>query len=88
MSKPLPRLPLANEKGTTRIGYVNRNGQQVVRRTDLAGTDHGQSVYVLKCNACGREHGANGSDIFQRRCPHHDPKSRGADLLKGLIRRG
>ena len=26
-------------------------------------------------------HGANGSDIFQRRCPHCDPRSTGEDLL-------
>ena len=57
-------------KGTTEPGYRNRNGQVVVRRTDLAGTDHSQYVYVLRCEACGYEYGANGSDIFQRRCPN------------------
>ena len=57
-------------KGTTEPGYRNRNGQVVVRRTDLAGTDHNQYVYVLRCEACGYEYGANGSDIFQRRCPN------------------
>lgn len=66
---------------TTEIGYVNRNRQTVIHKTDFAGTDHGQKVYVLRCGVCGHEHGANGSDIFQRRCPRHDPKSRGADLL-------
>jgi len=54
---------------TTAPGYQNRNGQTVLRSTGLAGTDHGQSVYVLQCGECGREYGANGSDIFQRRCP-------------------
>ena len=33
------------------------------------GPDHGQSVYVLQCGECRHEYGANGSDIFQRRCP-------------------
>jgi hypothetical protein len=56
-------------KKTTEPGYTNRNGQTVVRPTDLAGTDYGQRVYVLKCGSCRREYGANGSDIFQRRCP-------------------
>lgn len=69
---------------TTDIGYVNRNQQQVIRRTNQPGNDYGQTVYVLKCGVCGREHGANGSDIFQRRCPHHDPKSRGLDLLRAV----
>ena len=54
---------------TTRTGYKNRNGQTVVRATGLPGTDHGQSIYVLHCGHCSREYGANGSDIFQRRCP-------------------
>jgi precorrin-8X/cobalt-precorrin-8 methylmutase len=54
---------------TTAPGYQNRNGQTVLRSTGLAGTDHGQSVYVLQCGGCRHEYGANGSDIFQRRCP-------------------
>jgi rubredoxin len=29
-------------------------------------------VYALKCEACGHEYGANGSDIHHRRCPGHD----------------
>jgi hypothetical protein len=58
-------------KGTTEPGYRNRNGQVVIRPTHLAGTDHYQYIYVLRCGKCGHEYGANGSDIFQRRCPHH-----------------
>ncbi|MEL6267529.1 MAG: hypothetical protein AAFR52_18105 [Pseudomonadota bacterium] len=26
-------------------------------------------VHVLDCQRCGARYGANGSDIFQRRCP-------------------
>ena len=59
-------------KGTTEIGYRNRNGQTVLRRTDQPGNDHLQVIYVLQCGECGHEYGANGSDIFQRRCPAHD----------------
>jgi hypothetical protein len=54
---------------TTSAGYRNRNGQLVVRATTLPGNDHRQRIYVLRCGSCGREYGANGSDIFQRRCP-------------------
>ncbi len=32
---------------TTDIGYVNRNGQQVVASTREPGTDHLQYVYIL-----------------------------------------
>ena len=60
---------------TTEPGYVNRNQQRVLRATGLPGNDHLQRIYVLRCerSGCGHEYGANGSDIFQRRCPRcHD----------------
>lgn len=56
-------------KGTTSLGYVNRNQQGVVARTDLQGTDHLQYVYELSCSRRGHHYGANGSDIRQRKCP-------------------
>lgn len=56
-------------KPTTCTGYVNRNGQVVVRNTRAPGTDHGQSVYQLGCSHCGHAYGANGSDIHERKCP-------------------
>ena len=55
---------------TTVPGYRNRHGQVVVRPTGLAGSDHLQRVYVLKCEHCSTEYGANGSDIWERRCPN------------------
>jgi hypothetical protein len=60
---------MARTRGTTRIGYRNRNQQTVAERTDLPGTDHLQRIYVLQCEHCGTRYGANGSDIFERRCP-------------------
>lgn len=54
---------------TTEIGFVNRNRQHVVRKTDLPGTDHGQRIYVLRCDACETEYGTNGSTIYLARCP-------------------
>jgi hypothetical protein len=50
---------------TTAPGYRNRNGQVVVRDTGSPGTDHMQRIYVLSCENCKAEYGANGSDIFQ-----------------------
>ena len=62
--------PRAGGTGRTTVpGYENRNWQVVVRDTGLTGTDHGQYVYVLRCGDCTYEYGANGSDVFQRRCP-------------------
>jgi rRNA maturation endonuclease Nob1 len=64
----MPRSTMRSPR-TTHPGYRNRNDQVVVRATDLPGNDHLQRIYVLRCNRCCVEYGANGSDIFQRRCP-------------------
>ncbi len=68
-------------KGTTVPGYVNRNGQTVIRATGLRGTDHGQRVYVLRCGSCAREYGSNGSDNHQRRCPSCQQGKPGLSML-------
>lgn len=60
------------KRGTTTPGYVSRRGQTVLRDTGQPGNDHNQRVYVLRCGACAHEYGANGSDIWQRRCPACD----------------
>lgn len=57
---------------TTELGFINRNNQKVMLKTDILGNDHNQVVYVLQCQNCGSQYGANGSDIFQRRCPSCD----------------
>lgn len=56
-------------KRTTTPGYVNRNEQVVLHATGLAGTDHCSYTYVLRCGGCDYRYGANGTDIFQRKCP-------------------
>ena len=63
--RPVPR----SSAKTTEPGYENRNGQIVLRKTDLPGNDHHQYVYVLECGRCGHRYGANGADIWQRLCP-------------------
>lgn len=54
---------------TTEQGYVNRNNQENLGRTSELGTDFGQWFYQMKCLYCGHTYKANGSDIFQRKCP-------------------
>lgn len=54
---------------TTATGYVNRNRQKVHGTRGVSGTDHLQKAYKLECLACGHYYGANGLDIFQRKCP-------------------
>ena len=55
---------------TTRVGYRNDRRQEVLRKTNLAGTLPDQRVYVLRCGDCGHSYGANGCEIHDRRCPH------------------
>jgi endonuclease III len=59
----------AKTNPTTYTGYVNKNGQVVVRNTRTAGTDKNQYIYQLACSHCGHVYGANGSDIHERKCP-------------------
>ncbi len=63
-----PKKPSKARK-SLEIGAINKNGQVLVRATELPGTDHFQRIYVLKCRACGHSYGANGSDVWQRKCP-------------------
>ncbi len=60
---------MSRNRKTTVPGFVSRNGQMVLRKTDAPGNDHNQIVYVLRCGRCAHEYGANGSDIWLRRCP-------------------
>jgi hypothetical protein len=57
------------EAKATKPGYVNRNGQVVVRNIGLPGTDKDQSVYQLGWSECDHVCGANGSDIHLCLCP-------------------
>lgn len=56
-------------KSTTTAGYINKNHQLNLGRTELQGTDHCQLFYKMKCKNCGHEYYANGTDIWQRKCP-------------------
>ena len=60
----------SGKKGeTTEIGYVNKNKQKCYGQRGVAGTDYGQLAYRMECLKCGYVYGANGSDIFERKCP-------------------
>jgi len=62
---------MMNEPGyTTKEGFENRHGQVNLGCTGEPGTDHCQYIYRLRCKHCGTVYGANGADIFQRRCPN------------------
>ena len=53
----------------TTIGFRNREGQQVIRKTDREGRAPGQRVFILHCTVCDYEYGTDGADIYDRLCP-------------------
>ncbi|HLG58141.1 MAG TPA: hypothetical protein VI485_22535 [Vicinamibacterales bacterium] len=53
----------------TTIGFRNREGQEVVRKTGREGTTLDQRVFVLRCSVCGHEYDCDGCDIYDRLCP-------------------
>jgi hypothetical protein len=63
------KAPRAQQNPATRIGYVNKNGQVVVRNTDLRNPNKNRSLYELGCSYCGSVHSACGNDIVECRCP-------------------
>jgi hypothetical protein len=65
------KMSKREDKETTKPGFLNPNGQKNLGRTEppIKGTDHGQYVYIIQCIRCGLIYGANGSDIWERKCP-------------------
>ena len=53
----------------TSIGFRNRDGQQVIRKTEREGSALGQRVFILHCTVCEHEYGTDGCDIYDRLCP-------------------
>jgi len=56
---------------TTVIGYINRNNQKCLGTRGVLGNGHGALSYKLYClnGNCGHKYGANGTDVFLRKCP-------------------
>jgi hypothetical protein len=74
---------MKDPKNTTEPGYVNQRGQVVIRNTGYPGTDKNAKMYQLGCSLCGYVYGANGQDIFERRCPRcqHGEAGLGGPML-------
>ena len=57
------------ELKSTEAGYVNKKNQKNLGKTSKPGTDNNQWFYQMECLDCGHKYFANGSDIWQRKCP-------------------
>lgn len=58
------------ELKSTEAGYVNKKNQKNLGKTSKPGTDNNQWFYQMECLDCGHHYFANGSDIWQRKCPN------------------
>ena len=62
-------LKMSKGKSTEK-GYINKNNQRNNGLTPHEGTDNNQYFYEMECLNCGHKYFANGSDIWQRKCPN------------------
>ncbi len=59
-----------NDKNkTTTIGYINKNNQKNIEKTNLPGNHYNQKLYRMECQICKIKYFANGSDIWEKKCP-------------------
>lgn len=68
--KRLAERRLTMDMKSTEAGYVNKNSQKNLGKTNKPGTDNNQWFYQMECQECGHQYYANGSDIWLRKCPH------------------
>ena len=54
---------------STEQGYINKRNQRNNGCTYSHGTDFNQKFYSMECLNCGHKYEANGSDIWERKCP-------------------
>ncbi|MBE6844427.1 MAG: hypothetical protein E7508_01755 [Ruminococcus sp.] len=55
---------------STDVGYINKNNQKNLGKADKPGTDNNQYFYDMECLDCGNRYYANGTDIWDRKCPN------------------
>lgn len=68
---------------TTEVGYINKNNQRNNGRTDKPGTDFVQWFYEMECLECGHKYHANGSNIYEKKCPNCQGKRKGKCATTG-----
>ena len=63
------KVRMKNVTKSTETGYINKNNQRNNGCTYTHGTDYNQKFYSMECLSCGHKYRANGTDIWQRKCP-------------------
>ncbi|MBE6701684.1 MAG: HNH endonuclease [Ruminococcaceae bacterium] len=54
---------------TLDIGYINENNQKNLGYRGKSDTHYNQSFYEMECLDCGHKYLANGCDVWLRKCP-------------------
>ena len=73
------KIKMPRTAPTTTPGFINQNGQMVVRDTGFGSeTFPGQRVYQLRCGKCGNEYGCQGGAAGEKL------RERGLSLFDGL----
>ena len=61
--------PSATATKSTTLGYINKNNQKNLGKTDIRGSGNQQWFYQMQCLDCDHLYYANGHDIWLRKCP-------------------
>lgn len=68
------------EGDSVKIGKINRRGQLCCGTRGVMGTDKNQYAYKVCCTRCEHVYGANGSDMYERKCPECQGGEPGIDF--------
>ena len=61
---------------TLNIGYINKNSQKNLGYRGKSETHYNQNFFEMECLNCGHKYMANGCDVWLRKCPVCQPKSK------------
>ena len=50
-------------------GFVNKNGQVVLYKTEQRNGVQPKMAYKLGCSKCGQVYATRDPDVFERKCP-------------------
>lgn len=63
-------------KKTLYAGYINKNNQKNLGYSGKSETHYNQSFYEMECLECGHKYFANGCDVWLRKCPNCQQKTK------------
>ena len=61
---------------TLDIGYINKNNQKNLGYRGISETHYNQRFFEMECLDCGHKYMANGCDVWLRKCPVCQPKTK------------